>query len=391
MRIAILTSGVLPVPAVYGGAVENLIDYYLDYNNRLGLHDIDVYTVKPAGVDCPKQVGRVRYRFIDVTSLLARVRRKLRNMFLASGYYNYFINYFYHRCVQMMAAERYDLVLLENRPGFALDMRRRTDAKIVMHQHFDSLNVETYMSRDICRSLDAVLGVSSYICRRVEAIGTPVDTYVVHNGIDRELFTSATPARREDFGLNKDDFVMVFTGRVSPIKGIGELVHAMTQLDALPQVKLLVVGGSFYGGNVSGDVEFYERLRKEAATLGNRIVFTGFRPYSDIPSILRMCDLSVLPSTCQEAFGMTALEAMAAGVPILCTRSGGMPEICSGVARILEQGADLADRLRMNIADLYIDANLRQSMSHKGVERSKSFSKEQYSAKFLATLEQICS
>ena len=45
MKIAILTSGILPVPAVLGGAVENLIDFYLEYNNEHKLHDITVYSV----------------------------------------------------------------------------------------------------------------------------------------------------------------------------------------------------------------------------------------------------------------------------------------------------------------------------------------------------------
>ena len=45
MKLAILTSGILPVPAVQGGAVENLIDFYLDYNDKHQLHDITVYSV----------------------------------------------------------------------------------------------------------------------------------------------------------------------------------------------------------------------------------------------------------------------------------------------------------------------------------------------------------
>ena len=53
MKIAILTSGILPVPAVQGGAVENLIDYCLEYNERHSLHEIMVFSVNhPNGLQC---------------------------------------------------------------------------------------------------------------------------------------------------------------------------------------------------------------------------------------------------------------------------------------------------------------------------------------------------
>ena len=51
MKIAILTSGILPVPAVQGGAVENLIDFYMEYNNLHQLHDITVYSIWDKGVE----------------------------------------------------------------------------------------------------------------------------------------------------------------------------------------------------------------------------------------------------------------------------------------------------------------------------------------------------
>ena len=73
MRIAILTSGILPVPAVQGGAVENLIDFYLDYNDRHRFHDITVYSVWHPAV---KEHSAVKsdvnhYVFIKVNSLWA--------------------------------------------------------------------------------------------------------------------------------------------------------------------------------------------------------------------------------------------------------------------------------------------------------------------------------
>ena len=308
---------------------------------------------------------------------------------MPQGYYNYFINYFYHRCRRELLREDWDVIILENRPGYAIDLRPRTRAKLVLHLHYDSLNPNSYLAKEICRSLDCVAGVSDYICSRVQAIKQPVYTQTVYNGYDIQQFMNASPARREDFGLKADDFVLIFTGRVAPIKGIKELVEAMKQLRHLNNLKLLVVGNGFYGNTENGDHDFYKQLRKDSEALKDHIIFTGFRPYAEIPSILKMADLAVVPSTCQEALGSTAIEAMAAGVPLLATRSGGIPEVSSGVARLVELGSGLSDRLRMNIEDLYFNAADRRHMAELGIKRSQRYAKEQYAARFISLLEQL--
>ena len=70
MKLAILTCGILPIPAVQGGAVENLIDFYLDYNNIHKLHDITVYSPWDDRLaNHPALKSDVNhYIFIDVTS-----------------------------------------------------------------------------------------------------------------------------------------------------------------------------------------------------------------------------------------------------------------------------------------------------------------------------------
>ena len=69
MKIAILTSGILPVPAVQGGAVENLIDYYLEYNNQHRLHDITVYSIAPPPSTPKADTPYVHYHHIKMKSL----------------------------------------------------------------------------------------------------------------------------------------------------------------------------------------------------------------------------------------------------------------------------------------------------------------------------------
>ena len=76
MRIAIITSGRLPVPALKGGAVETKLDYILYYNAKYHLHDISVYSIKP---DKPvnKNTKDNHYIHYDLCSFTSRILRKL--------------------------------------------------------------------------------------------------------------------------------------------------------------------------------------------------------------------------------------------------------------------------------------------------------------------------
>ena len=79
MKIAILTAGTLPVPAVCGGAVENLVDFCLEYNDYNKLHEITVFSIAhPAIKNHPALRSKMNhYYYIDTTSIKAKIIRKL--------------------------------------------------------------------------------------------------------------------------------------------------------------------------------------------------------------------------------------------------------------------------------------------------------------------------
>ena len=99
MKIAILTCGILPIPAVQGGAVENLIDFYLEYNNQKRLHDITVFSPWDAKVEKhPALSSDVNhYVFIDTSNFKARIERKIYKYFHSNEYYNHFIEYYFEQ------------------------------------------------------------------------------------------------------------------------------------------------------------------------------------------------------------------------------------------------------------------------------------------------------
>lgn len=394
MKIAVLTSGILPMPAVLGGAVENLIDFYLEYNDKHRLHDITVYSVADNAVKKhPALKSNVNhYKYIDINSLTARIRMRITHAFQHDEYYYYAIEYYFRQALKDIRRQNYDMIIMENRPGYAIKLRQHTTAKLVLHLHNDLLNSTTHKYSEIYDATDAVVCVSDYIARQVKTI-TPNDakTTVVYNGIDTTAFcpNKSTGLDRKQFGLSDKDFVLLFSGRLYEQKGISELIDAMITLRQHEDIKLLTIGSSFFG-NVSGDDDFVTRLKAKAGQIKDRIIFTGFIPYAHVPEYLHICDVAVIPSVWNEPLGLTCLEGMAAGLPVITTTKGGIPEIATTECAImLDTGTGFSDRLSDAILALYYDADRRRNMAEASLRRSKLFTKERYAENFFKAIENL--
>lgn len=391
MNIAILTSGILPVPAVQGGAVENLIDFCLDYNNQHQLHHITVYSINHPLI---KNIGTLdtnvnHYLYIDTNSWMAKIKKKIYTIKNGeNGYYHYNIEYYFDRAVHDIQKKKFDIILVENRPGYALGLRKRTNAKLVLHQENDFLNSQTLHGRSIYDAYSRIINTSSYITNRVKTIN-PSDTKckTVLNGIDTQLFSQAGPFSRKQVDLTDKDFVIAYSGRLNEEKGILPLILATKQLTSIPNLKLLIIGASSYGKD-KHPTPFIKQLEKESESIKNRVIFTGFVDYHQVPLYLKMSDIAVVPSMWEEPFGLTVVEAMAAGLPLITTRSGGIPEICEGVATIVDR-EHIVDNLTTAIHDLYEHPEKRKQMAAASLERSKLFDKETYAKNIFEALEGI--
>lgn len=387
MKIAILTSGILPVPAVLGGAVENLIDYYLDYNNQHHIHDITVYSIAPPKGTSNSDTPHTHYHYIDTTSWCGRLKRHIYVRTHKSIYYNPYIEYFFYEALKDIAKKEYDIIILENRPGYAIPVSKVSKAKIIIHLHNDLLNKDSKNALEICKVCDKVITVSDYIKKRVETIGSKISIVTVHNGIDLERFYHATPIQRKTLGFKNDDFIVVYSGRINPEKGVKELIQAFTQLKDYPNIKLLIIGGSFFG-NTKGTDTFIASLQEESKEIADSIVFTDFIPYKQIPSYLAMCDVAVIPSMWEDPFPTTILEAMASSLPIIATNSGGISEACQDCAIILEK-SNIVNQLTKSLLHLYHNNEDRNRMQINSLKNSGSFKKELYSEQFYTEIAQI--
>ncbi len=168
-----------------------------------------------------------------------------------------------------------------------------------------------------------------------------------------------------------------------------ELIEAMNLLEEHQNIKLMVIGSTFYG-NDTNENAFTTELKAKAEPLQERIIFTGFLPYSNIPDYLRMADVAVIPSVWDDPFPTTVLEAQAMGLPIITTRRGGIPEeVTEKNAILLDTDEHFVESLAAAILDLYNHPEEREQMAAAGLERAKLFDKETYAKNFFKALEGI--
>lgn len=393
MKIAILTSGILPVPSVRGGAVETLIDSYLEYNNTHHIHDITIYSINDNKIskNILTRSYNNKYYFIEVYSFMAKIRKRIFHFFHnRKERYHYSIEFFLHEVIKQIRHQNYDIIIIENRPGFVLKIRKETNAKIIYHLHNDNLNKDVEDNIQIYNYATGIITVSNYISNRVKEIANnDSKCRTVYNGISIHSFKNPKiEITREDLGLTSNDFVIVFCGRIIPEKGIEPLVEAMNILKTSKSIKLLVIGDVEYG-NKKPKTEFMHKIRTKAKEYGN-VFFTGYVNHYRIAQYLHLADIAVLPSLWEEPFGLTCIESLAAGLPLISTNKGGIPEIVNKECAILVNvNKDLPQTLAQKILYLYNHPEKRLEMSKAAIEQACLFDKDKYAINFFKAIEEL--
>jgi glycosyltransferase involved in cell wall biosynthesis len=181
---------------------------------------------------------------------------------------------------------------------------------------------------------DVTICCSDYVARRVSRYAPRISrriTYVL-NGIDPRPFEQADgSALRQRLGIGPDEVVLLYAGQISPLKGLANLIEALRDVRSrLPNVRLLVLGSSklwpTYDRRLTNrSISYESQTRAEAADLP--VHFAGVVSEAEKPQYFAAADIFVCPSVWNEPFGLSNLEAMAAGKPVVASRVGGIPEV----------------------------------------------------------------
>lgn len=198
-------------------------------------------------------------------------------------------------------------------------------------------------------SAEAVIVLTAKIARRLKQDGIdPGRVHVVQPAVDPALFSGPLSDPLPSVRRPR----IVFVGRLVAAKGVNVLLEAARRLD--DDVHLVIVGD----GPERAALEQRTRLHG----LGERVSFTGFLDHQDIPRLLAHADILVLPSFYEE-LGSILIEAMESALPVVASRTGGIPEVVShGVNGLLVEPGD-AGELAAAMARILDDQTLAKRLS----------------------------
>lgn len=193
----------------------------------------------------------------------------------------------------------------------------------------ERIRIETELVKAVDRLIAPSENEKKYLAYLYNA--PPEKIKVISPGVATSLFyPMATMQAKQAVGASLNHKMVLFVGRIDPVKGLDVLMYAMRVLLAKkPQMKacLWIVGGDITQKKElwSKELQKLEHLRK-LLDLHTTVTFVGQQSQHELPKYYNAADLVVMPSH-YESFGMTALEAMACGTPVIMTNVTGVSEL----------------------------------------------------------------
>lgn len=244
------------------------------------------------------------------------------------------------RVRDIIAGETFDIIHAHDWLSFlaGVEAKRLSHRPLVVHVHatgFDQAGGATVDERVYAiekigfEEADAIIAVSQYTKNMlVTKYGVaPEKVRVVHNGV--ACGAPALPTAREIYRApwkKNGSHMVLFVGRLTLQKGPDYFLRAARRvLDFCPDTFFVIAG--------SGDMEF--QIVRQAAELGiaDRVIFAGFARGEELRQLYASADLYVLPSV-SEPFGITPLEALSHGTPVLISKQSGVSEVLSHALKV---------------------------------------------------------
>ncbi len=380
LKICMVMPQFFPVPAVKGGAVEQLATFLADENEKF--HKLDITFISIYDEIAKRESEKYKYSKFEYIPISLKEEE-----FDYSSVDNVFEDYMSN--VQKIIQENnFDYVIIEGG-------KKEHVLPIIPYEKNITYLHGPKIEEGLHNYYKAIIVVSHFIANCYYKKGeTPKDAVIpLENAIhledfEKELTVEEKKKLKQKYNIKEDDIVINFCGRTIEEKGIKQLITAFEKIKNIEKCKLLVVGNCNYAKQVK--TPFEEELFKLAEEQKDRIIFTGFIPNKELYKIHHISDIAVIPSIFEEPFGLTVIEAMASGLPLITSDAGAIPDIVDAEnAIVVKRGEDFVSNLTIALDKLIENKEMREKMGLHSKELAKKYDTPNYYNNFCEILYTI--
>lgn len=376
-----------PVPPIYGGAIEELLNILLEENIIKKKFDICLFV----GIKDKKTMKLLKPRddiyYIYINKYIERIYnffvRLINKIFKILKLDFSFLHYYYKKIMHKINEEN-SIIIFE---GSYVE-----DAKIFKNK-FGKDNIYLHIHSQINEKIDIslnfghLISVSKFIENDWKSYlkNNKIQYHTLYNSINQNKFLIKREENmielKRELGFKEDDFIVVFCGRIVPEKGVLELIESI-KLIKNPKIKLLIIGSPNFAN--SKYTNYLNKVISSINESNNKVKFTGYIENDCLYKYYQISDIQVVPSVWEEAAGLVAIEGMVSGLPLIITNSGGLVEYANnGCSIVVEKDSNLTISLKNSILELYTNKQQRNNMKKNCLKNSTKFYKEKYYENFV--------
>jgi D-inositol-3-phosphate glycosyltransferase len=235
--------------------------------------------------------------------------------------------------------------------------------------------------REVIRLADKIVAATADEVNQLENLyDTPEDKIaVIPPGVDTSRFYPIPGDEAKEFiGIPKDERMLLYVGRIEPLKGIDILIRAIARLkhsDVLSNCPhyLYIIGGEpdAEESQMNREMQRLKELCQELG-VGDLVLFLGKQDQDTLQYYYSAAEIVIMPSH-YESFGMVALEAMACGTPVIATQVGGLQHLVQNGKTGFTIPKDNVDVLEESLTQLICKEGMREEMSQNSVVYARSY------------------
>lgn len=290
------------------------------------------------------------------------------------------------KAASLLTNKKNCIIQVENRPKMAKFLKNKFPHRQVwLHLHSTTFMTSPKIhSRDLIKclsSVDKIIVNSYFLKNEITQMFSQLSPKIIvnHLGVDTKQFIS----KWSEDGIKKREKlirhlgyegkkIILFAGRLIEIKGIHYILDALPEIiETIPNVVCIIAGSAFYGKNKMTD--YVRTLHQKGNAMPQHVRFIPYVNYNEMQNWYLIADTVIVPSFEKEAFGLVNVEAMACGIPVIATSSGGIKEIVDHEKTgILINPDNVEEEIKSAVLDLLMDSHKSKWMGESAVQRVHS-------------------